>query len=60
LIRIGVGDANPYPDPGDRITHKNWKSEKISCSELLDVLFLKAEGVSCSLDVLFGGLGISK
>ncbi len=30
------------------------------CFEVLDVLFLMAEGFSCSLDVLYGGLGISK
>jgi hypothetical protein len=27
---------------------------------LLEALFLRAEGFSCSLDILFQGLGISK
>jgi hypothetical protein len=37
------------------MTHK-----KIECFEELDVLFLRTDGVSCSLYVLYGGLGISK
>jgi hypothetical protein len=42
------------------MAHKNRKSTEFSCFEVLDVLFLRAEGFSCSLGVLYGGLGISK
>jgi hypothetical protein len=41
------------------MTHKNRKSTEFSCFEVLDVL-LRAENFSCSLGVLYGGLGISK
>jgi hypothetical protein len=34
---------------------KNRKSSEISCFELLDVLFFRAEDFSCSLDVLNEG-----
>ncbi len=40
------------PDPGT--------PKEFSCFEVLDVLFLRAEGFSCSLDVLYEGLGRSK
>jgi hypothetical protein len=33
---------------------------EISCFEVVDVLFFRAEGFSCSLDGLYGGLGMSK
>ncbi len=39
------------------MTHKNRKST--ACFKVLEVLF-KAEGFSCRLGVLYGGLGISK
>jgi hypothetical protein len=41
-----------------KIPTKIIKNKEISWSEVLDVLFLRAEGFSCSLDVLCGGLGI--
>jgi hypothetical protein len=41
-------------------THKNLKKLIISFFEVLGVLFLRAEGFSCVLDVLYGGLGINK
>jgi hypothetical protein len=41
-------------------THKIRKSEEISCFEVLDVLFRRAEGFSCPLDLMYGGLGINK
>jgi hypothetical protein len=41
-----------------KMTRKNWgKNEEILCVEVLDALFLRAEGSSCSFDVLYGGLG---
>jgi hypothetical protein len=39
------------------MTYKYRKSKEFSCFEVLDVLFLTAEGFSCSLCVLYGGLG---
>jgi hypothetical protein len=42
------------------MTHKKRKSEVISCLQMLNVLFcggLRAEGLSCSLDVLHAVLG---
>jgi hypothetical protein len=39
--------------------HKNRKSQEISCFDVQDVLFWTG-GFSCSLDVRYGGLGISK
>ncbi len=45
------------PDPGGQKRHKNSKKFwKISCW----MSFLKAEGFSCSLDVLRGGLEINR
>jgi hypothetical protein len=41
-IRICINFAQLDPDPGARrakITHKDRKSEEISCSKVLDVLF---------------------
>jgi hypothetical protein len=43
-IRIQSGQADPYPDSESRsrrarMTHKNRKTLKISCFEVLDVLF---------------------
>ncbi len=66
-IRINphwLGSLDPAPHVGgEKITHKNWKSEEISCFEVpvLDVLFwgLKASSVP-SLDVLHRGLGLNK
>ncbi len=42
-----MGSLDPYPDPGGQ----KW-TRKIE--------ILRAEGFSCGLDVLYGGLGISK
>ncbi len=42
-----MGSLDPYPDP-DSQSGKCW------------VFSLRAEGFSCSLDVLYGGIGISK
>jgi hypothetical protein len=55
--------VDPDPDPDWRrakMTHKNIKMliNFIVCSA--ECSLLRAEGFSCSLDVLFGGLGISK
>jgi hypothetical protein len=44
---------NPDPDPGlQKLLAKIEKSYKISCIEVLDVLFWGVEGFSCSLGVL--------
>jgi hypothetical protein len=44
------------------MTHKKEKSTEFSCFEVLDSGYslLRTEGFSCSLDVLYGGLRISK
>jgi len=55
-IDIGRLDADPYPE-GKKDSQK--RSEEISCFEVVDVLFLRARGFSCSMDVLHGGLGIN-
>jgi hypothetical protein len=55
-----VRPVDPDPDPGgQKLPTKKKKLRKIlflsaGCS------LLRAEGFSCSLDVLYGGLGISK
>jgi hypothetical protein len=43
------------------MTHNNFlKNLEILCFEVLSVLFLRAEGLYCSLDVLYGGIGIGR
>jgi hypothetical protein len=37
------------------MTDKNLKKVEISSFEVLNVLFLRVQCVSCSLDVLYGG-----
>jgi hypothetical protein len=52
-----IGSVDPDPGGHKRPT----KVEKIfesSCFEVLDGLFLRAEGFFCTLDDLYGGLGI--
>jgi hypothetical protein len=60
---------DPDPDPhsncgsGSRrakIIHKNRKKSRIFMFLSTGFSFLRAEGFSCSLGVLYGGLGISK
>ncbi len=53
---------NRDPDPeGQKCPTKIEKRTEISCSEVLDALFRRLnEGFLCSLDILYGGLGISK
>jgi hypothetical protein len=55
--------VDPYPDPISesgsgfrraKMTHKNRKNEEISCFHGLK------KGFFCSLDVVFGDLGIGK
>ncbi len=60
-----MGSLDPYPDsqPGSgsrraKMTHKSRKNLEISCFEVLDVPRLRPEAFFCSLDVLYGGLGI--
>jgi hypothetical protein len=49
---------DPDPDPGSQtLPTNNEKEKKISC---LNCSLLRAEGFSCSLCVLYKGLGISK
>jgi hypothetical protein len=48
------------PDPGgQKLPTKIEKSPEFSCFSVLYVLSLRAEGFSCSLGVLYGGLGRS-
>ncbi len=42
------------------MTHKNRESPEFSCFLSTGCSLLRAEGFSCSLGVLYGGLGISK
>jgi hypothetical protein len=42
------------------MAQKNNKTVNNFIFEVLDVLFFRAEGISFSLDVLYGGRGISK
>ncbi len=49
-IRIQEGKNDP----------QKYKKVKISCLKSAECSLLRAEGFSCSFDVLFGGLGISK
>jgi hypothetical protein len=60
---------DPDPDPhsnygsGSRrakMTHKNRKNYRIFMFCSAGCSLLRAEGFSCSLGVLYGGLGISK
>ncbi len=60
-IRIRIEIADPDPDPGG----KKWptkieKSPEFSLFLSTGCSLLRAEGFSCSLGVLYGGLGISK
>jgi hypothetical protein len=55
ILKISVADPDPYSESGCRrakMTHKNRKSA--GCS------LLRAQDFFCILDVLYGGLGISK
>jgi hypothetical protein len=49
------------PDPGgQKMTHKNRKKSRIFMFLSTGCYLLRAEGFSCSLGVLYGGLKISK
>jgi hypothetical protein len=52
--RVADADRGWKNDPQSRIFFKS------SCFQVLDGLFLRAEGFLCNLDVLYGGLGIGK
>ena len=45
---------------GAKMTNKNWKKYRIFMFWSARCSLLRAEGFSCSLGVLYGGLGISK
>ncbi len=53
-IRIGSGSRRA------KITHKNRKKWRYFIFWNVGCSILRAEGFSCSTDVLYGGLGISK
>jgi hypothetical protein len=56
-IRIQIAD----PDPGgEKLPTKIEKSPEFSCFLSTGCSLLRAEGFSCILGVLYGGLGISK
>jgi hypothetical protein len=64
-IRIQSGQwiriRNPDPDPeGQKLTHKNKKKLRNFIFWSAGCSLLRAEGFSCSLDVLYGGLERSK
>ena len=56
-IHIHIADLDPG---GQKLPTKIEKRTEFSSFEVLDVLFWGLEGFSCSLGVLYGGLGISK
>ncbi len=71
VLASRVTDPDPYPDPhsnfgsgsGSRrakMTHKNSKKSRILMFLSTGCSLLRAEGFSCSLGILYGGLGISK
>ncbi len=56
---------DPYPDPDSRSGSRGAKMTYKHRKRLLNLIFLsagclRAEGFSCSSDVLYGGLRISK
>ncbi len=57
-IRIHIQIADP--DPGKNMTQKNRKKDKIFICWSAGCSLLRAEGFSCSLGILYGGLGIRK
>jgi hypothetical protein len=60
-IRIRIRNLNVDPDPGEqKMSHKNRKKSRIAMFLSTGCSFLRPEGFSCSLGVLYGGLGISK
>ncbi len=59
-IRIRIQIADPDPDPGGKNDSKNRKKDRIFIFWSAGCSLLRAEGFSCSLGVLYGGLGISK
>jgi hypothetical protein len=60
-IRIDFGRLDPDPNPEwQECATKMEKREEMSCFEVLDNLFMRAEGFFRSLDLLFyGGMRIS-
>jgi hypothetical protein len=60
-------DSDPHSNCGSgsgsrraKMTHKNRKNSRIFMFLSTGCSLLRAEGFSCSLGVLYGGLGISK
>jgi hypothetical protein len=58
-IRIRIGNGKP-DQGGQKGPTKIVESEKVSCFVVLVVLFLRAEGFFCILDVLRGRLRYKK
>ncbi len=58
-IRIQIADLDPDPG-GQKLPTKNRKKSRIFIFLSTGCSLLRAEGFSCSLGVLYGGLGISK
>ncbi len=59
-IRIRIQIADPDPDPGGQNDPKIRKKDRIFIFWSAGCSLLRAEGFSCSLGVLYGGLGIIK
>jgi hypothetical protein len=55
-----ISSLDPDPDPGGKNDSRKYKKVKKSGVLKCWMFSLRAEGFSCSLDVVFGGLGISK
>jgi hypothetical protein len=58
-IRIRIGNADPDVDPGGQKIPSKIKN-KVPNFMFVVLNVLRAECVSCSVDVLHGGLGILK
>ncbi len=67
VARVSDPDSDPHSNcgsgPGSRMakmTHKNRKKSKIFLFLNTGCSLLRAEGFSCSLEIFYGGLGISE
>jgi hypothetical protein len=55
-----IRSVDPDPDQGGQKSHKNRKKLRNFMFWSAGCSLFRAEGFSCTLDVLYGGLGISK
>jgi hypothetical protein len=52
--------VDPDPDPDSGGKKRPTKEEKLKIFHVLECWMLRSEGFFCNLDVLYGGLGMSK